>query len=119
MSQFRPVSDGAEGPPDIRVCAGQKPNGAAQHVGKIRAGSPRVGSFGRSLGRSGRPRKHRRDAPSPESCLACAGYGPPEVDLFEEDSAGAHDDGDWWFGLITGVGICLILWWVVDRHRRR
>ena len=54
---------------------------------------------------------------SPESCLACAGYGPPEVDLFEEDSAGAHDDGDWWFGLITGVGICLILWWVVDRHR--
>ena len=56
---------------------------------------------------------------SPESCLACAGYGPPEVDLFEEDSAGAHDDGDWWFGLITGVGICLILWWVVDRHRRR
>ena len=55
--------------------------------------------------------------PSPESCLACAGYGPPEVDLFEEDSAGAHDDGDWWFGLITGVGICLILWWVVDRHR--
>ena len=49
--------------------------------------------------------------------MACAGYGPPEVDLFEEDSAGAHDDGDWWFGLITGVGICLILWWVVDRHR--
>jgi hypothetical protein len=27
--------------------------------------------------------------------------------------------GDWWFGLITGVGICLILWWVVDRHLRR
>ena len=27
--------------------------------------------------------------------------------------------GDWWFGVITGVGICLILCRVVDRHRRR
>ena len=27
--------------------------------------------------------------------------------------------GDWWFGLMTGVGICLILWWVRDRHSRR
>ena len=24
--------------------------------------------------------------------------------------------GDWWFGLIAGFGVCLILWWVVDRH---
>ena len=57
--------------------------------------------------------------PSPESCLACAGYGPPEVDLFEETRQERAMTGDWWFGLITGVGICLILWWVVDRHRRR
>jgi hypothetical protein len=27
--------------------------------------------------------------------------------------------GDWWFGLIAGFGVCLILWWVADRHRRR
>ena len=27
--------------------------------------------------------------------------------------------GDWWFGLLTGFGVCLILWWVVDRQRRR
>jgi hypothetical protein len=27
--------------------------------------------------------------------------------------------GDWWFGLIAGFGVCLILWWVVDRHSRR
>jgi hypothetical protein len=26
--------------------------------------------------------------------------------------------GDWWFGLVAGVGACLV-WWVVDRHRPR
>ena len=27
--------------------------------------------------------------------------------------------GDWWFGLLTGFGACLILWWVVDGNRWR
>lgn len=26
---------------------------------------------------------------------------------------------DRWFGLITGFRACQIVWWVVDRHRRR
>lgn len=29
--------------------------------------------------------------------------------------------GDWWFGLATGFGVCLLLWWVKDAklHRMR
>jgi hypothetical protein len=26
---------------------------------------------------------------------------------------------EFWAGTVAGFGGCLVLWWVVDRHRRR
>jgi len=26
---------------------------------------------------------------------------------------------DFWAGSLAGFGACLVLWWAVDRHRRR
>ena len=109
------MSDGVEESAGVRVL--QKPSGVAEHVGKIRAGrflSARSVEVWVEVG--GLESIARR--PSPESWLPCAGYGPPEVDPFEETRQERAMTGDWWFGLITGMGICLILWWVVDRHRR-
>ena len=56
--------------------------------------------------------------PSPELPGVCR-LRSSEVDPFEETRQERAMTGDWWFGLITGMGLCLILWWVVDRHRRR
>lgn len=43
----------------------------------------------------------------------------------ESEATDPNDDpkvrltADFWGGALAGFGACLILWWVVDRHRRR
>jgi hypothetical protein len=120
MSQFRPVWTMPGNSEDSVFAQFRGPaRPLIEHVGKVQVGCPLSARSVEGWGRSWSAHNAVSAVPRIRARVAWAGQGPPDVDPLEEDSLGEREvTGDWWLGLITGFGICLILWWFVDRHRR-